>query len=145
MASQPTIASDLSNGFDLIDPRAYVAAGAPHESYAALRRSSPLHYCEPAGYAPFWAVTKHANICSISKRPDAFLNAPGIVHPRADIPVDRSEGVGAMRTIIEMDPPEHRSFRKVASPWFTARARKHRSGGRAERARSRRRAGRARP
>ena len=27
-----------------------------------------------------------------------------------------------MRTIIEMDPPQHRSFRKVASPWFTPRA-----------------------
>ena len=27
-----------------------------------------------------------------------------------------------MRTIIEMDPPEHRSFRKVASSWFTPNA-----------------------
>jgi cytochrome P450 len=27
-----------------------------------------------------------------------------------------------MRTIIEMDPPEHRTYRKVASPWFTPRA-----------------------
>jgi cytochrome P450 len=122
MASQPTIARDLTNGFDLIDPRPYGEAGAPHGSLAALRRSSPLHYCEPPSYAPFWAVTKHADICEISKRPDAFLNAPGIVHPRADVPVDRSEGVGAMRTIIEMDPPQHRSFRKVASPWFTPRA-----------------------
>jgi cytochrome P450 len=122
MATQPAIASDLTNGFDLIDPRPYAEAGTPHASFTALRQRSPLHWCEPPGYPPFWAVTKHADICSISKRPDAFLNAPGIVHPRLDIPVDRSEGVGAMRTIIEMDPPEHRSFRKVASPWFTPRA-----------------------
>jgi cytochrome P450 len=27
-----------------------------------------------------------------------------------------------MRTIIEMDPPQHRTLRKVASPWFTPRA-----------------------
>jgi len=32
------------------------------------------------------------------------------------------EGLAAMRTIIEMDPPEHRKFRKVASPSFTPRA-----------------------
>jgi cytochrome P450 len=122
MATQTAMPSGLSNGFDLIDPRPYADTGTPHSSFAALRQSSPLHWCEPEGYAPFWAVTKHADICSISKRPDTFLNAPGIVHPRADLPVDRSEGVGAMRTIIEMDPPEHRSFRKVASPWFTPRA-----------------------
>jgi hypothetical protein len=122
MASQAPIADDLTDGFDLIDPRPYGQAGPPHASFAALRRRSPLHRCEPQGYKPFWAVTKHADIREISRRPDVFLNAPGIVHPRSDVPVDRSEGVGAMRTIIEMDPPEHRSFRKVASPWFTPRA-----------------------
>jgi len=122
MASQATISEELTDGFDLIDPRPYAEAGHPHRSLAALRRRSPLHSCAPAGYAPFWAVTKHADVCEISKRPEAFLNAPGIVHPRADVPIDRSEGVGAMRTIIEMDPPQHQSFRKVASPWFTPRA-----------------------
>jgi cytochrome P450 len=122
MATQPTIASDFTNGFELIDPVPYGETGHPHESFTALRRSSPLHWCTPPGYPPFWAVTKHADICAISKRPEDFLNAPGIVHPRSDLVVDRSEGVGAMRTIIEMDPPQHRSFRKVASPWFTPRA-----------------------
>jgi cytochrome P450 len=41
---------------------------------------------------------------------------------KKDALYDRSEGIGSMRTIIEMDPPEHRSFRKVAAPWFTPRA-----------------------
>ena len=27
-----------------------------------------------------------------------------------------------MRVVINMDPPEHRKVRKVASPWFTPRA-----------------------
>jgi cytochrome P450 len=115
----------LTDGFELIDPRIYGEAGHPHAALAALRRHSPLHLCAPPGYAPFWAVTRHADIRETSRRPDAFLNAPGIVHPRADVPIDRSEGVGAMRTIIEMDPPQHRSFRKVASPWFTPRALAH--------------------
>ena len=34
----------------------------------------------------------------------------------------RSHGVGLLRTIIEMDPPEHRTYRKVAAPFFTPRA-----------------------
>jgi cytochrome P450 len=112
----------LTDGFDLIDSGSYVASGPPHDAWTALRRHSPVHRCEPRDYPPFWAITRHAHICEMSKRPDQFLSEPGIVHPRSDQVVDRSEGVGAMRTIIEMDPPEHRSFRKVASPWFTPRA-----------------------
>jgi len=115
-------AMTLTDGSDLIDPAAYAKGGPPHASWSALRRQSPIHRCEPDGYPPFWAITKHAHICEISKNPDAFLNEPGIVHPRLDQIVDRSGGIGAMRTIIEMDPPRHRSFRKVAAPWFTSRS-----------------------
>jgi cytochrome P450 len=62
----------------------------------------------------------------VSKRPETFLNAPGIVLATDEQRAMREsgEGLAAMRTIIEMDPPEHRSFRKVASPWFTPRAMK---------------------
>lgn len=112
----------LTDGFELIDPAAYGAAGPPHASWTALRRHSPVHRCEPRDYPPFWAITRHAHICEISKQPDRFLSQPGIVHPRTTQIVDRSQGVGAMRTIIEMDPPEHRTYRKVAAPWFTPRA-----------------------
>jgi cytochrome P450 len=122
MADTFTTSAALSDGFDLIAPEPYGKAGTPHASFTALRRHDPLHLCEPAGYAPFWAVTKHADVFDISNRPDAFLSYPGIVHPRADLKIDREEGVGAMRTIIEMDPPQHRTLRKVASPWFTPRA-----------------------
>jgi cytochrome P450 len=113
---------NLTDGFDLIDPARYAANGPPHESWTALRRYSPVHRCEPLDYPPFWAITRHAHICEISKQPDKFLSQPGIAHPRIDQDIDRSQGIGAMRTIIEMDPPEHRSFRKVASSWFTPHA-----------------------
>jgi cytochrome P450 len=112
----------LTDGFDLIDPAPYAENGPPHAAWTALREHSPVHRCEPAGYAPFWAITRHADICEISKQPDLFLNEPGIVHPRLALNVDRSQGIGAMRTIIEMDPPRHRTLRKVAAPWFTPRA-----------------------
>jgi hypothetical protein len=35
---------------------------------------------------------------------------------------DGDEGFGAMRVIIEMDPPEHRDYRNVTTPVFTPRA-----------------------
>jgi hypothetical protein len=114
---------NLTDGFDLVDAACYAKSGPPHDSWTALRRHSPVHRCEPPrDYRPFWAITRHADICEISKRPDTFLSQPGIVHPRIEQEAFRNEGIGQMRVIIEMDPPEHRSFRKVASPWFTPRA-----------------------
>ena len=112
------------DGLDLIDPGVYAEQGAPHGAWARLRRESPVHRCEPSGYEPFWAITRHADICEISKQPAVFLNGPGIVLLNDEQMKMRQsgEGLAAMRTIIEMDPPEHRSFRVVASPWFTPRA-----------------------
>ena len=112
----------LTDGYDLIDPAPYGEDGPPHESWMAIRKGPGVHRCEPERWGPFWAITRHADICEISKSPDRFLSSPGIVMIREGERLERSEGLGSMRTIIEMDPPEHRSFRKVASPWFTPRA-----------------------
>jgi cytochrome P450 len=115
----------ITNGDDLIEPSSYGEGGPPHETWTKLRAQSPIHRCEPTDYPPFWAITKHTDICRISRDPEAFLSYPGITLQRSDIVLSREEGLGAMRTIIEMDPPQHRSYRKVASPFFTPRAMKH--------------------
>ncbi|MBW2421805.1 MAG: cytochrome P450 [Deltaproteobacteria bacterium] len=114
----------ITDGLDLIDPGLYAKNGPPHETWTRLRRESPIHHCAPEGFEPFWAITRHADICQISKQPDTYLNAPGVVVLSEEQMRSRAsgEGLAAMRTIIEMDPPEHRSYRKVASPWFTPRA-----------------------
>jgi len=111
-----------TDGLEFVDPAYYAKHGPPHASWTKLRRESPVHWCEPAGYRPFWAITRHEDICTISKQPDLFLSEPGVILPEIGREPDRNEGIGAMRTIIEMDPPAHRSYRKVASPWFTPRA-----------------------
>ena len=115
---------NITEGFELIDHGCYGRHGAPHALWARLRAESPVHRCNPAGYEPFWAITRHADVCEISKRPDRFLSGPGIVLMNDDQKRSREsgEGLAAMRTIIEMDPPEHRSYRKIASPWFSPRA-----------------------
>ena len=112
----------LTNGLDLIDPQSYADQGTPHGTFTELRRESPVHPCNAPGYPPFWAITKHADICEVSKQPNLFLSSPGIVLLDETQTRERDEGIGAMRTIIEMDPPEHVTFRKVTSAWFTPRA-----------------------
>jgi cytochrome P450 len=112
----------ITDGTELIDQQAYGVSGPPHELWTQLRAESPIHWCDGPYSEPFWAITRHADICEISKQPDKFLSAPGITLMERDRRIDETQGIGAMKVVIIMDPPEHRSVRKVASPWFTPRA-----------------------
>jgi cytochrome P450 len=116
----------ITDGSELIDSHAYARTGYPHALWARLRRESPLHWCEPPVVVPFYAVTRHAHICEISKRPDLFLNGKGIIPASQEVAARIKRGekgpFDSMQTIITMDPPKHRKFRKVASPWFTPHA-----------------------
>jgi len=123
----------------LIDPQAYAEKGYPHNLWATLRRESPVTRFELPGYHPFWAITKHADICDISKQPTRFLNRDsGIVDFSGDWGLaaatyqvlrkmhgvfksskDRSaRRFATILNLIDMDPPQHPMCRKVSSPHF---------------------------
>jgi hypothetical protein len=110
----------MTDGLRLVDPGAYASRGYPHAEWKRLRRE-PLTYFDAEGWQSFWAVVKHADVVEISKQPERFLNGPGMTILRKR----DEEAQGSfmqMRTIINMDQPDHRKYRKVASPWFTPRA-----------------------
>ena len=112
-----------NDGMELLDPARYGAGGPPHALFTELRRSRPVTRWEIPEVEPFWSITKHADLTDISKRPDAFLSGPGItLAPRKRSLDEELPGFSNMRVVINMDPPEHRKVRKVASPWFTPRA-----------------------
>jgi cholest-4-en-3-one 26-monooxygenase len=52
---------------DIIDPDLYVQRGYPHEEWALLRREAPIFWYERPQVAPFWAITKHADLIEISR------------------------------------------------------------------------------
>ncbi|MDZ7734655.1 MAG: hypothetical protein U5R31_17655 [Acidimicrobiia bacterium] len=88
------------------------------------RAEAPVAWCETEGFEPFWAITKHADICEISRQPDRFSSEPGIVvlHESQQRDLDSGESpFSGIKQIINMDPPDHRDYRKVASPVFTPR------------------------
>jgi len=114
---------------DVISARHYGESGYPHAEWARLRRESPVHFMRPPGYQPFWAVTKHADITEVSKQPEVFRSAgrfilfpenlgPGGQQPAAGDLVENPP----LRMLVNMDPPEHRDYRKLVSSWFTPRA-----------------------
>jgi cytochrome P450 len=116
----------ITDGTELLDPQIYATHGYPHELWTRLRREAPVHWCEPIELVPFWAITKHAHICEISKQPEVFQSANGIVPATKEVAERLARGergpFDMMQTIITMDPPKHRKYRKVASPWFTPQA-----------------------
>lgn len=109
---------------DVITASIYGSTGYPHEAWTRMRREDPVHWCEPKGYAPFWAITKHADITHISKRPEIFQSAGRFVL-FSDATIGADEGTleedPPLRMLVNMDPPEHRDYRKLVSAWFTPR------------------------
>ena len=86
------------------------ARGAPHNTFARLRRDDPLHWTEYAQGQDFWSVTRNADITEMNRNTAVFSSARGI---RME---DQSyEEYLARRTFQETDPPEHMQTRiKVA-------------------------------
>lgn len=80
--------------------------GAPHNTFARLRRDDPLHWTEYADGQDFWSVTRHEDISAMNKNTKVFSSARGI---RME---DQSyEEYLARRTFQETDPPEHSQTR----------------------------------
>ncbi len=114
-----------SDGVRLIEPQAYAEHGYPHDLWTELRREAPLRKFELEGWRPFWAVTKHADICEISRQPELFLNGPRMTLVSNEAIANSGQPddgtFNGMRTIINTDGAQHRKLRKVASPYFTPR------------------------
>ena len=101
---------------DLVDPERYAREGYPHDAWTRLRAEEPVAYFEAPGLEPFWAITKHADVLEISKQPERFASAPGIMLRPAGVVFPPSE------MIVMLDPPEHGPMRRVANGRFTPRA-----------------------
>ena len=86
------------------------AAGAPHNTFARLRRDDPMHWTEWDQGIGFWSVTRHPDILKLNGQPDLLSSARGI--RMEDQTYDEYL---ARRTFQETDPPEHMATRiKVA-------------------------------
>src|SRR5260370_38684607 len=82
------------------DPRRYLELDSWHRSAAWLRKHDPIHRVEADGFAPFYALTRHADIIEIGRQPDRFLNTMSpVLMPLALADLLRMDG-GTLRTLI---------------------------------------------
>jgi len=110
----------VDDDFELIDPDFYAENGYPHEAWTKLRQAAPVHYYEKNVDMPFWAITRHADIVTIGKQPEKFLNGPDLVI-RTE-PEPEEDAFRPPPTLIQLDPPMHGKYRQIVSRRFTPRA-----------------------
>ena len=100
-----------------VHPELYVKHGYPHDFWTRLRAEDPVHWFEQSNGIPFWAITKHADIVTIGKSPDKFVNGPRLtISHEPEQPMDEFPP-----TLIQLDPPKHGKYRDLVSKRFTPR------------------------
>lgn len=102
-------------GIDLTAADAF-GGGHPWEQYAWLREHDPVHWHEEADGPGFWAITRYADIRSVSRRPKLFSSAA------RGVMLAESDEMGLMiqrQMMLVMDPPEHDRFKLLVSRGFT--------------------------
>lgn len=115
------IPQDIAN--TIVDPRAYAAEKPVDEAFKFLRKEMPLEQAQPEGFAPFWAVTKQADILAIEKQNDLFHNgdlATTLVNIDVDQKVRQLMGGSPhlVRSLVQMDNPDHIAYRRLTQAWF---------------------------
>jgi cholest-4-en-3-one 26-monooxygenase len=101
----------------LVEPADYANYGYPHDIWTRLRAEEPVSWWEQKTGVPFWAITKHADIVTIGKQPETFLNGPRLVIT----PDDSDQNDLFPPTLIQIDPPKHGVYRQLVSKRFTPR------------------------
>lgn len=109
-----------SAGAMLADPKAYTDETRLHAGLAHLRATAPVSWVEVPDYAPFWAITKHADIMEIERANDIFTNAPRPVLVTRE--GDEQQAALGIRSLIHTDDPLHRDLRAIGANWFRPKA-----------------------
>ncbi|HEY4345709.1 MAG TPA: cytochrome P450 [Parvibaculum sp.] len=107
----------------IVDPKAYAAEKPIDEAFSFLRKEMPLEQAQPEGFAPFWVITKHADILEVEKQNELFHNgdlATTLVPIDVDQKVRQLMGGSPhlVRSLVQMDNPDHMAYRRLTQAWF---------------------------
>lgn len=96
------------------DPFSEDFFNGPYETYRRMREEAPVYYSEQYD---FYALSRHADVAAAYKNFETYSSARGV-----DLAAVRSEEPMGHKSIIMMDPPEHRHMRGLVNKVFTPRA-----------------------
>ena len=105
-----TVWTPTDDGYADLTSHDTFASGAPHNTFARLRREDPVHWTDYPQGQGFWSITRHQDICEMNRNFAVFSSARGI-----RMEDQTHEEYLARRTFQETDPPDHMKTRiKVA-------------------------------
>ncbi|MSX21565.1 MAG: cytochrome P450 [Actinobacteria bacterium] len=95
------------------------ANGHPWDAYARLRNESPVAWHPESDGPGFWALSKWADVRTVSRQPQRFSSyRRGVMMEEID-----EAQLGAQRLMmLNMDPPQHDRFKLLVSRGFTPKA-----------------------
>jgi cytochrome P450 len=97
----------------VFDPVSEEFFNDPFDLYRRMREEAPLYYNEEED---FYALTRHRDVAAAFKDYESFSSARG-----CDLSMVRT-GEVPQKSIIFMDPPDHRHMRSLLNKAFTPRA-----------------------
>lgn len=112
-------------------PKHYAAHGFPWAEWDLLRRDAPVFWYERDDVEPFWAVTRHADVMTISDNAKIFINGgprlrltlkgtPELLRAGVDsFGEERGWDPDEPPDMVFMDNPRHRHMRKLSSWAYT--------------------------
>ena len=114
-----------TSAIDIFSPQAYLDEAEVARRCAQMRAQGPLLWIEQEPYRPFWAVLKNADIRTVERDNKTWLAEPR----QTLIPRDIEDAIiaqwgkrtGPVRTLLDMDEPDHRKFRQLTQSWFNSR------------------------
>jgi cytochrome P450 len=86
----------------------------PFDIYRRMREETPLYYDEKED---FYAITRHVDVAAALKDHETYSSSRG-----CDLSMVRRGLSADMKSIIFMDPPDHRHMRSLLNKVFTPRA-----------------------
>jgi len=110
---------------DIFSPQAYLDDAEVARRAKQMRAQGPLLWIEQAPYRPFWAVLRNEDIRTVERDNKTWLAEPRLTL----IPSDAEDAIiaqwgkrtGPVRTLLDMDEPDHRKFRGLTQSWFNGR------------------------
>ncbi len=98
----------------VFDPFSEEYFANPFDIYRRMREETPLYYDEKED---FYALTRHEDVAAALKDFETYSSSRG-----CDLAMVRKGISAEMKSIIFMDPPEHRHMRSLLNKAFTPRA-----------------------
>jgi len=117
------VSKEISNA--IVNHKTYANENKCDVLFAKLRKEAPVFWAEPDDYRPFWVVTKYADLQEIERQNDRFLSSTrSVLSSITDEEKMRAltgSDAPMVRALVNMDDPEHRTYRDMTQTWFMPR------------------------